>query len=397
MSEKPGLVLRKNEERRLEAGHLWVFSNEVDTRQTPLTALQPGEQQPVWSSRGKFLGMAGINPHSLICARLYSYRRGQQLDAELLGQRLRAALALREAQFSNPYYRLVNAEGDWLPGLVVDRFGEHLVVQIATAAMELQIDTLAEQLQALLKPASIVLRNDVAVRELEQLPLYEKTLFGHSTDNVTLIENELTFQLSLQGGQKTGWYYDHRDSRQLLSGMSKGLSVLDGCCFLGSWGLNALAGGARDVTAIDTSQAALDGAAANAARNGYSEQWQGLKGEIGQQLRALREAGQRFDVVVLDPPAFIKRKKDRRSGIQKYRSINGLAVQLLKPGGLLVSCSCSHHLAAADLQNIVLQAGREAQASVQVIARRGQGRDHPVHAAIPETEYLKAVFARFLY
>ncbi len=396
MTEKPGLVLGKNEERRLEAGHLWIFSNEVDTKRTPLTAIEPGAQVPLWSSRGKFLAMAGVNPHSLICARVYSYTRGEALDGALLGQRLQNALQLREAQFDKPFYRLVNAEGDWLPGLVVDRFDDHLVVQISTASMEALLDDILEQLQQLLKPAAIVLRNSVSIRELEQLPAYDKVAFGTVADPVTVIENGLRYQLSLEGGQKTGWYYDHRDSRHLLGSLAKDCRVLDACCFLGAWGLNALAGGAREVMAIDTSQSALDGAAANAELNGYGDRWQGEKGEVGAKLRALREAGERFDIVVLDPPAFIKRKKDRRSGVQKYRSINSLAVQLLKPGGTLVSCSCSHHLPAADLQNIVLQAGRDAHASVQLFARRGQGRDHPVHAAIPETDYLKAVFARFL-
>lgn len=396
MTEKPGLVLGKNEERRLEAGHLWIFSNEVDTKRTPLTAIEPGAQVPLWSSRGKFLAMAGVNPHSLICARVYSYTRGEALDGALLGQRLQNALQLREAQFDKPFYRLVNAEGDWLPGLVVDRFDDHLVVQISTASMEALLDDILEQLQQLFKPVAIVLRNSVSIRELEQLPAYDKVAFGTVADPVTVIENGLRYQLSLEGGQKTGWYYDHRDSRHLLGSLAKDCRVLDACCFLGAWGLNALAGGAREVMAIDTSQSALDGAAANAELNGYGDRWHGEKGEVGAKLRALREAGERFDIVVLDPPAFIKRKKDRRSGVQKYRSINSLAVQLLKPGGTLVSCSCSHHLPAADLQNIVLQAGRDAHASVQLFARRGQGRDHPVHAAIPETDYLKAVFARFL-
>lgn len=396
MTEKPGLVLRKNEERRLEAGHLWVFSNEVDTARTPLTALAPGAQVPVWSSRGKFLCMAMVNPHSLICARVYSYQRAQPLDAQLLCERLQHALRLRDSQFPAPFYRLVNAEGDWLPGLVVDRYDRHLVVQIATAGMEALLDVIVEQLQQLLNPESIVLRNSVAVRELEQLPLYDKLAYGEATDTVQVIENDLRYQLSLQDGQKTGWFFDHRDSRHLLSTIARDCRVLDACCYLGAWGINALAGGASDVVAIDSSQVALDGAAANAALNGFGDHWSGVKGEVGAQLRALREAGERFDIIVLDPPAFIKRKKDKRGGVQKYRSINSLAVQLLRPGGLLVSCSCSHHLAAADLQNIVLQAGRDAHASVQLIARRGQGRDHPVHAAIPETDYLKAVFARFL-
>ncbi len=396
MTEKFGLVLRKNEERRLEAGHLWVFSNEVDTTRTPLTALDAGAQVPLWSSRGKFLAMAAINPHSLICARVYSYERAQALDAELIGSRLNVALQLRQAQFSKPYYRLVNAEGDWLPGLVVDRFDDHLVVQIATAGMEALLETILAQLQQLLKPAAIVLRNSIAVRELEQLPLYDRVATGSVTDPVVVIENDLRYQLSLEQGQKTGWYYDHRDSRQLLSTLARDCRVLDACCYLGAWGMNALAGGAREVVAIDSSQAALDGAQTNAQLNGYSDRWSAEKGEIGATLRALRERGERFDIIVLDPPAFIKRKKDRRSGVQKYRSINSLAVQLLKPGGTLVSCSCSHHLPVADLRNLVLQAGRNANASVQLFAQRGQGRDHPIHAAIPETDYLKAVFARFL-
>jgi len=394
------LVLRRNEERRLQAGHLWVFSNEVDTGQTPLGEFEAGMAVAIHSSRDKYLGMATVNPHSLICARIYSYKRGSALDADLLRLRISTALQSRDALYEKPCYRLINAEGDWLPGLVVDRFGDALAVQISTAAMEARLEDILSVLVDLLSPRAIMLRNGSAIRELEQLPLYERLAHGESVSHIEIEENNLRYQIPFIDGQKTGWYFDHRDNRALLARMVSGKRVLDACCYLGAWGINALAGGAHSVTAIDSSQVALDGAASNATLNGYADQWQPLKGELVAQMRKLHESGERFDVVVLDPPAFIKRKKDRRSGIQKYQSANNLALKLLTPGGLLVSCSCSHHLAMAELQRLVQESARktggQSSGKLQVIARRGQGLDHPLHPAIAETDYLKALFARQL-
>ena len=392
----PVLHLKKNEERRLMAGHLWVYSNEVNTAKSPLNQFTPGDTAVVHSSRGKAVAMAMVNPRSLISARVYSYRRGEMLGAELLKRRIAAALSLREMLYDKPCYRLVHGEGDWLPGLIVDRFGDILVMQTNTAGMERVQQEITEALCELLNPGGIYLRNNGSVRQLEGLEDDEKCVFGDVPETTELIENELKFTIPLYSGQKTGWFYDHRENRQLLARLSPGKRVLDAYCYLGAWGLNALAGGARAVTAIDSSATAIEGAGKNATLNGFGDQWQGIKGDVTEQLKAMRRDGEKFDIVVLDPPAFIQRAKDKRKGLDKYRSVNAMAANLLEPGGLLVSGSCSHHLSLTDLQRTVLHAGRQANYGTQIIARGHQGPDHPVHAAIPESEYLKAIYARLI-
>jgi len=394
--ESRALVLKKGEERRLQAGHLWVYSNEVDTAKSPFAGFSPGEQVPVYSSRGKPVGMVCVNPRSLICARLYSYRTGEMLGTPLLRRRLASALELRQRMFSIPCYRLVHGEGDWLPGLVVDRYGDYLIVQTNTWGMDQLKDEIVEVLVELLQPKGVFLRNTSSTRSQEGLEPAEALLWGEVPDTTEIIENGLRYEIPLKTGQKTGWFYDHRDNRQQLQQFSAGKRVLDAYCYLGGWGINALAGGASEVVAIDSSAPALDGARQNAALNGFADRWSGIKGDVSDQLRLLRDAGEKFDVVVLDPPAFIQRAKDKRKGVEKYRSINSLAAAILQPDGMLVSGSCSHHLTDSELQRAVLQGGRKNGFTVQVVARGHQGRDHPVHAAIPETEYLKAVFARLL-
>ncbi|OED37177.1 hypothetical protein AB833_24785 [Chromatiales bacterium (ex Bugula neritina AB1)] len=390
------MYLKKNEERRLLAGHLWIYSNEVDTVKSPLKMCQAGEQVIVHTSRGKPIAMACVNPQSLICARVYSNLPGEMMSVELIERRIAAALALRETFYNEPYYRLIHGEGDWLPGVIVDRYGDYLVMQINTAGMQAVQDLLIEALVLQLKPAGIFLRNSGAFRALEGLPQEDCLAFGEVPDSTTIVENGVRYNIPLKTGQKTGWFYDHRDNRLALQGFSQGKRVLDAYSYLGGWGLNALKGGAEHVTAVDSSSAAVEGGECNAALNDFADKWTGIKGDVGAVLRNLRDGGEQFDVVVLDPPAFIQRAKDKRKGVEKYRSINALASGLLATGGVLVSCSCSHHLVDAELQRAVLHAGRNRGYGVQLIARGHQGRDHPVNAAIPETEYLKAVFARML-
>lgn len=390
------LVLKKNEERRLAAGHLWVYSNEVDKSKSPLKSFSAGEQVPVYSNRGKFIAMACVNSHSLICARVYSYRRSELIDVDLIKSRLSTALELREQCFAQPYYRLVHGEGDWLPGLVIDRYGDYLVVQANTAGMDRAIQAVVSALVELLSPKGIYLRNTSASRELEGLDTGAETVHGDMPEAVEIQENGIRYQVPVTAGQKTGWFYDHRDNRQTLQRFCRGKRVLDAYCYLGGWGMNALAAGATQVTAIDSSADAIAGAETNAQLNGFHERWQGLRGDVSEQLRHLRQTSEKYDVIILDPPAFIKRAKDKKAGIEKYRSVNALAMALLNPGGVLVSGSCSYHLTETELQRVMLHSSQNAGRTLQILARGHQAIDHPVHAAIAETEYLKAIFARLI-
>ncbi len=389
------LRLKKNEERRLRAGHLWVYSNEVDTARTPLTGFAPGQPVMIEAANGKALGSGYVNPHSLICARLVSRDPAHVLGRSLLVHRLNVALALRERLYGLPYYRVVHGEGDALPGLIVDRYGDVLVVQFTTAGMEQVRDEVIDALQKVFKPIGILLRNDSPIRVMEGLQNYVEVI-GTVPDQIDLEENGVRFRVSVQGGQKTGWFYDQRENRARLARYVKGLRVLDLFCYVGGWGVQAAAAGANEVVCVDASQDALTQVAVNAELNGLQARVQTRKGDAFDVLRELREAREHFDVVVIDPPAFIKRKKDVKAGIEAYHRINQQAMQVLAKDGILVSASCSYHLEPATLQQAVLSAARHLDRSVQILDRGRQGADHPVHAAIPETEYLKALYCRVL-
>lgn len=390
----PSLVLKKNEDRRLRAGHLWVFSNEVDTARTPLTAFQPGDPVEIQSSGGKMLGTGYVNPHSLICARLVSRDPEHPFGPSLLVHRLKVALALREAIYPAPCYRLAFAESDGLPGLVVDRYGDLLVAQITTAGMERMKDNVLAALQKVVKPAGVLWRNDAGVRELEGLPAYVEVAAGTVPERVTLEENGLRFTVALREGQKTGWFYDQRDNRARLVRYCHGKRVLDVFSYVGGWGVQAAAAGATQAMCVDSSRAALDLVHENAAANEVTVDT--LEGDAFQALKELRDTREKFDVVIVDPPAFVKRRRDHKEGMKAYHRLNQLALQVLNRDGLLVSCSCSHHLARRELEGVVQQAARRHDRFAQILEVGEQGPDHPVHPAIPETAYLKALFTRIL-
>lgn len=389
----PVLALKRNEDRRLRAGHLWVYSNEVDNRKTPLSAFAPGAMAVIQSATGKTLGAGYVNPHSLICARLLSRKPRTRFDTAFFLRRLASALALRETLYAAPCYRLVFGEGDALPGLVIDRYGEVCVVQITTAGMEALREPVLEALTQLLAPAAILLLNDSPMRGLEGLAR-ENERIGNVPDSVALEEGGAHFRVPLGGGQKTGWFYDQRSNRLAMHKYVRGKRVLDVFSYIGAWGIQAAVAGAVDVRCVDASAAALDGLQRNAVASGVPDRVHVTCGDGFEVLRGLHGEGQGFDVVVVDPPAFIKRRKDISSGEQGYLRLNRLAVQLLVPGGILISCSCSMHLAEARLQSIVHQAAGRQGRRLQVLERGFQAPDHPVHPAIPETAYLKALFCR---
>src|SRR5438309_1632018 len=302
------LRLKRGEERRLAAGHVWVFSNEIDTGSTPLTAFAPGAVAQVRTQRDTFVGYACVNPHALICARILSREEARPVDGALIERRLRAALALRERLTGAPYYRWVFGESDQLPGLVLDRYGAVVVGQIATAGMEALREEVAAAVRAVLAPAVLYWKNDSAARELEHLPRFTAAAFGAVPANIEVTEGGLSFTAPLAEGQKTGWFYDQSANRARLARyVAAGARVLDVCSYVGAWAVTALRHGAARAQCVDTSQAALEFAQRNAQRNGGSVAL--LHGDAFDTLKALAAQGARFDVVILDPPAFIKRKK----------------------------------------------------------------------------------------
>lgn len=396
MLELPGLVLKKNEERRLRAGHVWIFSNEVDTQKTPLSEFEPGEPVAIVSHSGKHLGNAYVNPHSLICARLVSRRTDYILDKSLLVHRLKIALALRQRLFTGPWYRLVFGESDGLPGLVVDRYDSVLVVQITTAGMERLKQDIVTALLQVLKPEAIMLRNDTSSRLLEGLQQYTEVAFGELPEEVILTENDSRFAVPLLTGQKTGWFFDQRMNRARLARYVNGARVLDVFSYSGSWGIQAALHGADSVICVDDSEKAVELVRHNAALNTLSDRVSAIKADGFEILKQLRAEEQHFDVIVLDPPAFIKRKKDLKKGREAYTRLNQLAMRLLSKDGILITSSCSYHLQRSDMQRLLLKGAVHIDREMMILEQGQQGPDHPIHPAIPETGYLKSFFLRLL-
>ncbi|MGL6160738.1 class I SAM-dependent rRNA methyltransferase [Microbulbifer sp.] len=385
------LILKSGADRRLKRGHLWIYSNEVDTGRSPLKGIEPGSQCQVLDNRGKALGTAFVNPGQLICARLVSREEGS-LEGELLRQRLHSALGMRQRYFPHPSYRLVYGDSDWLPGLVVDRFGDYLVVQVSNWGMERLQEQVIGMLIELVQPKGILLRNDHQGRAMEEMPLVNEVVFGEVPEMVPFEENGVPLLAPVHAGQKTGWFYDHRDNRARLNQWVKGKKVLDLFSYAGGWGVQALASGADSATCVDASEQALDWCRANAEHNKLADRLHTERGKAVDVLKAMVAGGEQFDVVVLDPPAFIKRRKDHKAGLAAYRHINELAMRLLAADGLLVSASCSMHLAADELLDCVRGAAHKLRRPAALLSSGGQGADHPVHPAIAETRYLKAHF-----
>ncbi len=390
------LVLRKDQERRLIAGHCWIYSNEVDTAATPFKDLAPGQPVAILSDHERWIGYGYVNPHSLICARVVSRERSHPLSPALWVARLHQALSLRERLYKRPFYRLVFGESDGLPGLIVDRYEDLLGVQLTTAGMERVRGEIIGALEQVLRPKAIVLRNDTVVRELEGLDQGVEVLLGDPADQIPLVEQELEFLVSPLTGQKTGWFFDQAENRARLARFGVGERVLDVCSYIGAWGLRAAALGAREVTCVDSSHPALERLADNAARNRLAERVRPLQGDAFDVLRGFKDEGRRFDTVILDPPAFIKRRKDEKEGTQAYSRLNRLGIELLEPGGLLVTSSCSFHMGRDAFVRTLQSAARRAGRSLQLLESGQQGPDHPVHPAIPETAYLKTLFLRVL-
>ncbi len=329
----PELRLKRHEDRRLRAGHLWVYSNEVDTAATPLKTMAPGTMARLTSSQGRFLGYAGVSPNQLICARILSRDPETVPGRSFLVHRLRQALELRESLYPGGCYRLAFGEGDGMPGLVADRYGDVVVLQASTAAMEAMKGDVVQAAVEVLAPAGVLWRNDGSGRRLEGLEEYVEVAHGAVPDEVPVTEQGLEFAAPVRKGQKTGWFFDQRDNRGRLARYPS-RQILDVFCYTGAWGLTAASRGA-DATFVDASAAALAWVEAGAARLGLEAET--LRGSAMDVLGSLKADGRRFDTVVLDPPAFIKRRKDHGKGLAAYQRLNQAGLEVVEPGGLLVS------------------------------------------------------------
>jgi 23S rRNA (cytosine1962-C5)-methyltransferase len=376
--------------RRVETGHPWVYSNEVQM-DAAAKALAPGTLVTLKRADGRPLGVAMFNPHTLLAGRLLDRDTAQPIGQRFLRRRLDRALRLRERLYREPYYRLVHAEADGLPGLVVDRFGDVLVVQNNTAGMERLEAPLLEALTALLSPAAVVLRNDSPARALEGLAQEVRVAVGQVNGPVTVEENGAVFAADVLAGQKTGWFFDQRDNRAFIGGLARGARVIDLYSYSGGFAIVAARGGAASVTGIDRSEAALALAALSAERNGVTEICEFRRAEVFAEAAALAAAGERFEVVIADPPAFARSRRDVPAALRGYRKLARLAAGLTASGGIVFLASCSHNVAAADFAEAARRGLADAGRVGRVLRDAGVGPDHPVHMALPETAYLKSL------
>jgi 23S rRNA (cytosine1962-C5)-methyltransferase len=384
----PQVQLKKGHERRARRGHPWLFSNELASNPGDY---RPGELVRVIDSRQRLLGIGYINPRSLISVRLLRRDDGP-IDEGFLRSRVESALELRDRLYpGEEVVRLIYSESDGLPGLTVDRYGDHLALQVTTAGMDALLPKLLEILEELLAPTCIVARNDSIFRDLEGLPRGVSVLRGEPDADFAVRYEGLTLRIDLMGGQKTGLFLDQRDNqRALLPGLARG-TVLDAYCYQGIWGLLALGAGAEQVTGVDSSSDALKMAGRHAEANGLSDRTEWVREDVMEYLKSCRTAGRQFDVVVLDPPAFVKSRKHLKTGLRGYLDLNRKGLELVSPGGILITCSCSHHVRRETFRDTLSHAAGLARRHVRVLAEGGQSRDHPPILSAPETEYLKCL------
>jgi 23S rRNA (cytosine1962-C5)-methyltransferase len=386
---RPVVTLVPGRHKRAAAGHPWIYSNEIQMDEAA-RALEPGTLVTLKSGEGKNLGVATFNLHPLVSARLLDREPARIIDDKFLAKRLRRALGLRERLYREPYYRLVHADADGLPGLVVDRYGGVVVCQVNTAGMERLLPDLLVAIDAVLGPEAVVLRNDSAARTTEGLAIETRVAEGALPERAEVVENGVRFRVDLTGGQKTGWFYDQRDNRAFMARLAGGASVLDLYSFGGGFGIAAAVAGAREVLAIDRSEASLALATESAELNGVAARCRFHREEVFAALERLAGEKERFDIVIADPPAFIKSKKEAASGLRGYRKLARLAAQVTAPGGFLFIASCSHNAALEDFAEAVRRGIADAGRSGRVLLTSGAAPDHPVHPFLPESAYLKA-------
>ncbi len=386
----PEIRLQPQRHQRLRMGHPWAYSNEIQMDNSA-KALARGTLVRVMTSHGENLGTAFFNPHTLISVRMLERNPRLVVDAAWCAAKLRTALALRERLYPGGFYRLIHAEADGFPGLVIDRFGDTLVVQRNAAGIDLLWPALRQAIEAVLAPAAIVLRDESHARSLEGLDTASETVHGAVAGPIRLVENGATFFADVAGGQKTGWFYDQRDNRAAVAKVSAGARVLDLYCYGGGFGVQAALGGAMQVVFADRAQAALDLAAQAAEANGVDAKCRFDKGEIFDYAANLDAAGERFDVVVCDPPAFAKSRKDVPMALKGYRKVARLAAALVAPNGFLLAASCSHNVETANFLEETARGIAETGRQARVLRVAGAAADHPLHPFLPESAYLKAL------
>ncbi|HXE16572.1 MAG TPA: class I SAM-dependent rRNA methyltransferase [Stellaceae bacterium] len=382
---RPVVTLLPGRQKRAQQGHPWVYSNEI-AMNAAAKALPPGTLVTLQAASGETLGVAMFNPRPLVSARFLDRDASRVIGAEFFASRLAAAVRLRERLYDRPFYRLIHAEADGLPGVVVDRFDDVLVAEINTAGIDRLEGEFLAACRDVLRPRAIVLRNDSASRALEGLT-QEQRVTGDLAGEIAVEENGARFIADPVGGQKTGWFYDQRDNRRAVAALASGARVLDLYCFTGGFGVAAARGGARDVLCVDRSEPALVLARRGAALNGVAA----CRFERADVFEKLENPGtEQFDIVIADPPAFVKSRKDLGAGLRGYRKLVRLAAARVAPGGFLFIASCSHNVGVDDFADAMRRGLHDAGRDGRILLSSGAAADHPVHPFLPESAYLKA-------
>ncbi|HOE11571.1 MAG TPA: class I SAM-dependent rRNA methyltransferase [bacterium] len=386
----PELRVRSNQRHRFRRGHPWIYNNElVELPKEP----EPGGLVTVRQHDGEFVGIGMYNRHSIITVRLLT-RRIERIDKFFFRQRLRQALDLREQIYPDRNaYRLVHAEADGLPGLVVDRYGEVFVISSNTAGMDCLLPVIVEALTELFPVRAIVLRNDSAARKMESLPTQVEVVWGELPDTVIIEEFGASFEVDVLAGQKTGWFFDQSENRRVFTSFVKDRQVLDTFCYTGAWAIHAARAGAREVIGVDSSPEALKLAARNAERNRVSGV-EFIRARVFDFLNDWRKASKEVDIIVLDPPAFSRARKDTAAAFRGYRDLHERALRLIRPGGILFTCSCSYYMGEAALIDSLAQGAMESKRTVRLLEVRGAAPDHPILPATAETRYLTCLVVR---
>jgi 23S rRNA (cytosine1962-C5)-methyltransferase len=383
------LLLKRGRDRRARDGHLWIYAGEIDRAEGDP---EPGGVVDIADSRGRFIGRGYYNPRSTIAARVMTRRRDEAVDGALLRRRIARAVAWRRRHYdAGDVCRLVFSEGDWLPGLTVDRYGPWLSVQVGTLGMERMRDEVVQALLDAVHPRGIYERSDLPSRAHEGLQPRTGILWGEVPDEAELTVDGLRLAVPLKGGQKTGLFLDHRANRRALQAHAKGCRVLDVFCNTGTFALSALQAGAREAIGIEISAECLAGARRNADLNGLSERCRWIEGNAFDALRELERGGESFELIVLDPPAFTKSAQAVEAAIRGYKEINLRALRLAAPAAVVMTASCSYHLGPEAFLEVVRDAAADAGRDVTVLASLGQAPDHPINLAVPESRYLKTL------
>ena len=383
-------ILRKTRETRVRGGHPWIYASEIDKTEGECA---PGDIIDVYSCKGTMLGRALYNPRSQITLRMLT-TQDEPVDEAFFRSRLTDAWEYRKRLCDTQSCRVVYSESDFLPGLVVDKFGDVLVMQTLSLGMDMRKDMLARLLCEITGATGAYERNDVPVRRHEGLEMQTGLLLGEVPDRVEMVENGILYQVDVKHGQKTGFFLDQKQNRAAIAPLCPGARVLDCFCHNGSFALNAAKYGAKSVLGVDISEDALDVARENAARNGLDVAFEAHN--CFDFLREQTDAGEKYDLVILDPPAFTKSRQAVESALRGYKEINLRGLKLTRPGGFLVTCSCSQHVSTEAFQEMVNHAARDAKKRVRLVEYRTQALDHPILPAAPETKYLKCMILQVM-